>query len=46
MELGKRMTLESNENNYKLEIVRLRLRCEEVEKCLRDKITKVKELQA
>lgn len=44
-ELNKRIALENNENNFKLEIMRLKLRCEEQEKTINDKNTKLKEMQ-
>ena len=44
-ELNKRMALENNENNYKLEIMRLKLRTEEQEKAINEKNIKIRELQ-
>ena len=38
------MILENNENNYKLEIVKLKIRNQELEKGLSDKNMKVKEM--
>lgn len=39
------MALENNENNYKLEIMRLKLRTEEQEKAINEKNIKIRELQ-
>lgn len=43
-ELSKRMMLENNENNFKLEIVRLKIRNEELEKNLSEKNVRMKDL--
>lgn len=43
-ELSRRMMLENNENNYKLEIVRLKIRNDELEKTLQEKATKLREM--
>ena len=39
------MALENNENNYKLEIMRLKLKLEEQDKTLVEKNSKIKEIQ-
>jgi hypothetical protein len=43
-ELGRRMMLENNENNYKLEIVRLKIRNDELEKNVAEKNMRLREL--
>lgn len=43
-ELSRRIMLENNENNYKLEIVRLKIRNEELEKTVQEKSLRIKEM--
>ena len=44
-ELNKRLALQNNENNLKLEIMRLKMKAEQSQKALTDKNTKLRELQ-
>lgn len=43
-EMNKRLALENNENNLKLEVMRYKLKAEELEKTVAEKALKIKEL--